>query len=1236
MTRLLTVTATVLAVAAVVSSPALGTSLDRGDKGKTPPPAKLKPTDDATVLFTPAKGHGDAKHDDKPGGDQNFGDQSKLRVRGGPAIERAYLKFDTRGAATVRRATLYLYAFDGSRAGIDVHGAAGSNWSEKRITWANAPAMLPDVADSSGTIHHGTSFSLDVTSLVKAGDFSTFVLATDDANQVVLGSEESGHDPYLVVEANHAPNAQDDAVNGQEARPLTIPASQLLANDTDPDGDALTVTAVAAGADTHGTVSLSGTTVTYTPAAGFTGAASFQYTVSDPAGANDTANVAVTVANVPPTAQAGSATTNEGSPVAVALAATDPGSPPETISFALAGLPAHGTAALAGNQVTYTPNAGYSGADSFTFTASDGSATSAPATVSLTVRNVAPTASPQSASTSQATPVTVTLSATDPGSPPEALTFAVASPPAHGSATVSGAQATYTPSGGFSGDDSFTYTASDGTDASAPATVTVHVIPSGPSADDFSVSADSNTPLVLTASSIVAHAHDPDGDTLTLAAVLPGSDTHGTVTVSGDHVTYVSDPGYSGPASFGYTASDGHGDTASATVNVTVDLQPTFPVRSAFYYSWFPESWIQGGFNPFTMYHPTLGFYDSTNPAVIDAHIHALDAAHVRVAISSWWGVAHRTNARLPLLLSETAALHSPLRWAIYYEPEGQTDPSVAQLTADLQYIQANYASDPSYERVGGKFVVFVYDGGPSDPDAGSCATTERWNQANAAVGNAAFIVLKVFNGFKNCSAQPDAWHQYAPDQAESRQFPWADSISPGFNKPGESGPRLGRDLTRWNQNILSMVASGVPFQLVTSFNEWGEGTAVESADEWPSTSGFGQYVDALAADGGAGTATTAPSINTNPFVSGRAQVGQTLTIIPGAWNGGPGAPTFTYQFRRCDSGGGNCVDIPGATGQSYVLTSDDRGSTLKAYVTATNAAGSATKPTQVTPVVVDPALPSTAGTCGTAPTPPAAWQHVVWIFLENHAAGQIMGSSAAPYLNSVASACGQATNYAGVAHPSLPNYIAATSGGTQGITNDNPPSSNATSAPSIYTQLLTAGLTWRDYEESSPGGCPTGSSGLYAVKHDPAAYYTSIPTSVCANWDEPLGTLAAGNFATDLANGTLPSFSFVTPNLCNDMHDCNVAAGDNWLRSWLPKIIASPNYQAGNTVIFVTFDENDGSTGNVVPMVVVSPSTPAGMSSATAFTHYSLLRTTEEMLGLPTTLGGAATATSMLPDFHL
>lgn len=209
--------------------------------------------------------------------------------------------------------------------------------------------------------------------------------------------------------------------------------------------------------------------------------------------------------------------------------------------------------------------------------------------------------------------------------------------------------------------------------------------------------------------------------------------------------------------------------------------------------------------------------------------------AHLDAAIVSWWGRGSRSDARLPRLL---AAAPRGFHWSVYYEQEGLTDPSPAAIRRDLLYLRRRAASSPGYLRIRGRFVVFVY-AQPSD----GCEMARRWKAANT-VG--AYVVLKVFPGYRACPAQPEGWHQYSPDQPQDDQRPYSFSISPGFFKANEATPRLPRDPAAWAQAAKAMVASRARFQLVTTFNEWGEGTAVESARQWQSPSGFGSYLDTL------------------------------------------------------------------------------------------------------------------------------------------------------------------------------------------------------------------------------------------------------------------------------------------------------------------------------------------------------------------------------------------------------
>jgi hypothetical protein len=267
--------------------------------------------------------------------------------------------------------------------------------------------------------------------------------------------------------------------------------------------------------------------------------------------------------------------------------------------------------------------------------------------------------------------------------------------------------------------------------------------------------------------------------------------------------------------------------------------EPSFPIRAAFYYPWFPEAWKQKGIYPYTNYTPKLGYYSSSDLNIIKKHIAMMQYANIQVGISSWWGQGTQTDGRVAEELS--ASTGTNFRWALYYEMEGSGDPSVSQIQSDLTYILNHYGKDPSYLRVGGKFVVFAYS---DTKDA--CGMADRWKQANT-VG--AYVVLKVFPGYAKCASQPNSWHQYSPAVAEDHQGSFSFSISPGFCLKGQA-ERLARDPNRWLQNVRDMIASGANWQLITTFSEWGEGTAVEPATQWSSASGYGQYLDALHTNG--------------------------------------------------------------------------------------------------------------------------------------------------------------------------------------------------------------------------------------------------------------------------------------------------------------------------------------------------------------------------------------------------
>ena len=274
-------------------------------------------------------------------------------------------------------------------------------------------------------------------------------------------------------------------------------------------------------------------------------------------------------------------------------------------------------------------------------------------------------------------------------------------------------------------------------------------------------------------------------------------------------------------------------------------------MRLAFYYPWFPNAWEQNNVKPYSNYVPCLDppYYDSANPETIRNHIDSMRYGNIDGGIASWWGQGHVTDQNLSKLLAE--AKGGPFTWCIYHELESIRKLTVSDIESDLKYIMEKYAGQPNYLRIDGRFVVFVYS--LIEEKAEGCSMASRWKQANTTN---AFVVLKVFKDYGSCVDQPDSWHQYAPDKPflicrkGMLGKTYSCTISPGFWKVIEAKPRLARDLDTWRSSIRQMIKSKATFQLVTTFNEHGEGTGVECCRQWQTESDHGAYLDALHSDG--------------------------------------------------------------------------------------------------------------------------------------------------------------------------------------------------------------------------------------------------------------------------------------------------------------------------------------------------------------------------------------------------
>lgn len=255
-----------------------------------------------------------------------------------------------------------------------------------------------------------------------------------------------------------------------------------------------------------------------------------------------------------------------------------------------------------------------------------------------------------------------------------------------------------------------------------------------------------------------------------------------------------------------------------------------------------------------------------------------------------------------------------------------------------------------------------------------------------------------------------------------------------------------------------------------------------------------------------------------------------------------------------------------------------------------------------------------TAGAAGSVPTP----DHVVVAVMENHAYGQIIGSSSAPYLNSLKSGGAVLTASYAITHPSQPNYFTLFSGATQGITDDGCYTPGFSSAPNLASELAAAGTSWASYNETLPSqGSTTCSSGKYARKHNPWFGFSNVPTSTAKTFAQ---------FPADFT--TLPRVSFVVPNLCSDMHDCSVSTGDTWLRNNLGAYATWA--KTHNSILIVTFDEDNLLSGNRIATILYGQPVTAGSSSATRYDHYNVLRTIEDLAGLSSHAGNAASASDI------
>jgi hypothetical protein len=279
-------------------------------------------------------------------------------------------------------------------------------------------------------------------------------------------------------------------------------------------------------------------------------------------------------------------------------------------------------------------------------------------------------------------------------------------------------------------------------------------------------------------------------------------------------------------------------------------------------------------------------------------------------------------------------------------------------------------------------------------------------------------------------------------------------------------------------------------------------------------------------------------------------------------------------------------------------------------------------------------AMPALAG-CGAAQPgrplelgasarlPSSHGSHVVTIVLENEERGAVIGSSGAPFVNRLARRYGTMTHSFAIAHPSLPNYLALTSGSTHGIDSDC--TGCSVSASNIVDQLEAAHLSWKAYLEDVPSPCYLGAGHAgYAKKHNPFAYYADVAGSPrrCAR------LVGFDQLARDLRAGQLPTYVWITPNLCDDGHDCGLGAADAFLARTVPVLLRE---LGPHGLLVLTWDEGTSdrgccgvARGGQIATVVAGPDVRGGARDGTPIDHYGVLGSVERALGLPPLAGAA------------
>ncbi len=535
------------------------------------------------------------------------GSNQDLRVEADVVSYRSFLKFNITGVGTsVYRAKLRLFVTNSGPDGGSLYRvsnyfpATTTAWTEETLTWQNAPVIGGTPLGSAASVDTDDWVEFDVTTAIRGDGTYSFGLQNASTNNVEYSSKEGSEPPVLVIETlpggggtNAVPVAADNVYTASEDAPFTVAAPGVLVNDTDANGDALSVLLTAA--PTHGALTLAANGgFSYLPSANYNGPDAFSYVADDGRGGLDPATVTLTVTavNDPPVAVDESHATNEDTPLVVpapGLCSNDSDLDGDALTVQVGNAPAHGSLSLASNgSFTYTPNLDWNGADSFTYVVSDGRGGSDTGSVTLAIAAVEdPPRAIDDAFTTLEDQVLETMApgllANDVDPEGDPVTVTVVSAPARGTLVLApNGSFTYTPNPNAHGSDVFTYELRDvngGTDTGSVA-LSLTPVNDAPTAAGENHATAEDTPVSIVAPGILGNDADLDGDVLIPIVSTPP--TRGIVVVQPDGgFTYTPYADANGVDGFTYSVSDGQGGTATAAVGITVSAVNDAPVAAA-------------------------------------------------------------------------------------------------------------------------------------------------------------------------------------------------------------------------------------------------------------------------------------------------------------------------------------------------------------------------------------------------------------------------------------------------------------------------------------------------------------------------------------------------------------------------------------------------------------------------------------------------------------------------------